>query len=323
MKYLVLLLFLPLLTVQAQEGVSGYINTALLNEQEKNISLSLIDISNNSEKPIGNVAIKPNGYFSFSKKHFTKKNQIYKIAIHVSQSLNKKSSQTEPTVNKLTKKYRLFILSNKDSLKFTKSPLLFNSYTTTNTADKEWQRLRIFDKKQQEQSNSDTYLQATKSYTKDSLQILLVKLLSINELHKKQLLEKDLIKNTAYYLSLLTELKSSDLSPERYLFLENMLLTYSNAQTTKEYNRSLGINLLLIVVLGMGIIMFRVKKKNANPIKELSKQELLVKKLIEEGKSNKEIASELFVSISTIKSHITAIYTKLQISNRSELLLKK
>jgi DNA-binding CsgD family transcriptional regulator len=38
-----------------------------------------------------------------------------------------------------------------------------------------------------------------------------------------------------------------------------------------------------------------------------------------EKKSNKEIASELFISHNTVKTHINNIYKKLAISNREEL----
>ncbi|HET7361516.1 MAG TPA: LuxR C-terminal-related transcriptional regulator [Salinimicrobium sp.] len=52
------------------------------------------------------------------------------------------------------------------------------------------------------------------------------------------------------------------------------------------------------------------------PEVRLSKQENTIKNLIVEGKTNKEIANELFISPST---HITNIYSKLQISGRKEL----
>jgi len=44
--------------------------------------------------------------------------------------------------------------------------------------------------------------------------------------------------------------------------------------------------------------------------------------LILQGKSNKEIANELFISLSTVKTHITNIYNKLKVSSRQELLRK-
>ncbi len=44
--------------------------------------------------------------------------------------------------------------------------------------------------------------------------------------------------------------------------------------------------------------------------------------LIQAGKSNKEIASTLFVEVSTVKSHINKLYSKLQVSNRKEAMKK-
>jgi hypothetical protein len=37
------------------------------------------------------------------------------------------------------------------------------------------------------------------------------------------------------------------------------------------------------------------------------------------GMSNRQVASELFVSIKTVQFHLTHIYTKLRISSRAEL----
>jgi len=64
--------------------------------------------------------------------------------------------------------------------------------------------------------------------------------------------------------------------------------------------------------------LYSRRKKNTTI--SLSKQETTVKNLIINGKSNKEIAGELFISLSTVKTHITNIYQKLNISNRNELL---
>ena len=37
------------------------------------------------------------------------------------------------------------------------------------------------------------------------------------------------------------------------------------------------------------------------------------------GITNKEIAEQLFISLSTVKSHINTIYSKLSISSRKEI----
>jgi len=50
----------------------------------------------------------------------------------------------------------------------------------------------------------------------------------------------------------------------------------------------------------------------------LTSKEVLVLRLLAESKTNKEIAAELFIELSTVKTHINNIYTKLSVSNRKE-----
>jgi LuxR family maltose regulon positive regulatory protein len=48
----------------------------------------------------------------------------------------------------------------------------------------------------------------------------------------------------------------------------------------------------------------------------LSEQEVRVLRLLSVGRSNPEIARELFISINTVKIHIQSIYRKLNVHNR-------
>lgn len=57
-------------------------------------------------------------------------------------------------------------------------------------------------------------------------------------------------------------------------------------------------------------------------LNKLTYKELQVLKLIIQGKSNKEIAEINFVEISTIKTHINNLYTKLSVKNRREAYIK-
>jgi len=50
----------------------------------------------------------------------------------------------------------------------------------------------------------------------------------------------------------------------------------------------------------------------------LSKREIEVLKLMAKGKSNKEIASALFISVGTVKSHGKAIFAKMNVVSRTE-----
>lgn len=52
------------------------------------------------------------------------------------------------------------------------------------------------------------------------------------------------------------------------------------------------------------------------PATTLSSRELEVIRLIVEGKSNPEIASELYISISTVKTHLRSIMNKLSVDDR-------
>ena len=50
----------------------------------------------------------------------------------------------------------------------------------------------------------------------------------------------------------------------------------------------------------------------------LTSKEVLVLRLLAESKTNKEIAAELYVELSTVKTHVNNIYNKLSVSNRKE-----
>ena len=51
----------------------------------------------------------------------------------------------------------------------------------------------------------------------------------------------------------------------------------------------------------------------------LTSREFEVMRLIARGYAYKEIASELFISVKTVESHVSAVLRKLQLSNRYEL----
>jgi len=159
-------------------------------------------------------------------------------------------------------------------------------------------------------------------YARDSLKILEVKLVAIKVLDEKSLLNRDIAENQAYYLELLEKLKDSDIPASAYLFLEEKL-AYINQEAVTEklkWSRWLNMGLIAFVAL-LGYILFRQKnQQNKSILPELSKQETMVRNLILQGKSNKEIATELYISLSTVKSHITNIYNKLNVANRRELM---
>ena len=58
------------------------------------------------------------------------------------------------------------------------------------------------------------------------------------------------------------------------------------------------------------------------PSAELSEREWEVVNQLLEGKSNKQIASSLHITIRTVEYHLKKVYEKLQVSSRAELILK-
>lgn len=59
-------------------------------------------------------------------------------------------------------------------------------------------------------------------------------------------------------------------------------------------------------------------RKEADPLDALNEQEHKILALIAEGKTNKEIAAEIFLSDKTVKNYVSSILTKLNLRRRSE-----
>ena len=55
---------------------------------------------------------------------------------------------------------------------------------------------------------------------------------------------------------------------------------------------------------------------------ELSKRELEILDLMAQGHSNQEIASQLFVSLSTVKTHNQNLFEKLDVKRRTQAIEK-
>lgn len=54
----------------------------------------------------------------------------------------------------------------------------------------------------------------------------------------------------------------------------------------------------------------------ANPHNRLTERELEVLELVADGKSNKEIARALIISVSTVKAHVSSLIHKLGVNSR-------
>ncbi|MFC7524103.1 response regulator transcription factor [Parapedobacter sp. GCM10030251] len=103
-----------------------------------------------------------------------------------------------------------------------------------------------------------------------------------------------------------------------------------------------GIIAVLFLVLGIWVANQLIKPKivtierkipvpaadafsiNEDTIKELgiSKREYEVLQLLADGRSNAEVAAELFVSLSTVKTHVSNLFHKLDVKSRTRAIGK-
>ncbi|SHM96908.1 response regulator transcription factor [Mucilaginibacter sp. OK098] len=82
---------------------------------------------------------------------------------------------------------------------------------------------------------------------------------------------------------------------------------------------------VLFLIAGFFISKYKRTDQKKDPAENLlltlTSKESAILQMIAEGKSNKEIASINFVEVSTIKTHINNIYTKLGLQNRREAIV--
>ncbi|WP_436516007.1 response regulator transcription factor [Ekhidna sp. To15] len=82
--------------------------------------------------------------------------------------------------------------------------------------------------------------------------------------------------------------------------------------------------LFLFFGIWLGTNTFRKKSLDKYDREKLglSKRELEVLELLSQGLSNQEVADKLFVSLNTAKTHISSIYTKLNVKRRTQAIQK-
>jgi DNA-binding CsgD family transcriptional regulator len=62
-----------------------------------------------------------------------------------------------------------------------------------------------------------------------------------------------------------------------------------------------------------------VRRRDPSTLDQLTPKEIQIARLVSEGKSNKEVAAQLFLSPRTIDSHLRNVFTKLGLTSRTQL----
>lgn len=140
-------------------------------------------------------------------------------------------------------------------------------------------------------------------------------LVSLYALHKSQY-ESDVNSNSEFYHDFITNWQEES-SPYFKVFRSKI----PKPKSAPKYSFYYFIGLLVAFSLGYFLRkLTNQKTKNEKLIQTLSVQERKIFELLLRGKSNKEISEELNVGISTVKSHVSSIYTKLGLKSRKEVL---
>lgn len=124
------------------------------------------------------------------------------------------------------------------------------------------------------------------------------------------------------------ELASKGMWTQPFVESESLISSFLTALKTKKIQEDF-ITVIQEEIKKEKVLNLRIKKMEQKSINSdqvpstlLSKREYEVLELISKGLSNKEISSHVFVSESTIKSHIYNIFKKLDVKSRIELINK-
>ncbi len=81
--------------------------------------------------------------------------------------------------------------------------------------------------------------------------------------------------------------------------------------------------LFAIVLISISFYFGKWTKKKESRIKKLSVQERKVFELLRKGATNQEISEDCHIGISTVKSHVSSIFAKLNLKSRKEAMNKE
>ncbi len=117
---------------------------------------------------------------------------------------------------------------------------------------------------------------------------------------------------------------------EEYLF--EMIRAGVSGYLLKDINPELIVDTVLRVYAGESFIppslmtkvmreFGRLAAKTEAPVQQLTQREVEVLRLVAKGKSNRQIAQALFISEKTVKNHLTNIFQKIGVSDRTQAAL--
>lgn len=326
-------------TAFGQYSISGHLDTPTKN---KRVYLSLLryDEQNTiaTEQILMSTLTDSLGYFSFEGKLLSEKHALYRIHSRVDEN----EGALQMANHEELKNLHNFVFSNQDTIVFEKnSKYWFSSNTNTNPVDKEWQEyynyasqlkmelLSVSEFKQKKEPNTQL-LSELKAYAINKEVHPLVTLILLSDV-EYSVIKEDLKTNPGFYEELQERLNSYYDNTGYAQQFKELINTLTRAETLQKlgfYQRMTYILGAVSLILGISVIflLVQLKRRKRSDLPQeninLTQQEERIAELIALDKTNKEIATELFISVSTVKTHIRNIYAKLEVGNRQEFIDK-
>ncbi len=318
----------------SQENVGNAIYLSLVEDYRKSSRVYLDQIVQKSE-------VDSLGHFSFEGNNLSDQNRIYRIHLDGC-SDNTGANHFLGQCN--NSKNVLFIANNTDTLEFPTSFENQSLCTITSTNPKSGLLLEIEDLKAHmaydfadypseanKKLNLDKWFATLHNFGEETneplAELYIYDFLSDKRNETFRFYLEDLTSND-YYENLADRLVRNypeAVFTQQYqaeISTDKELASFNKPKSSK-WNRTI-IALLAVSILGNVLFFLGKRKKNSTSelLEKLTPQEQKIVNLILQNKTNKEIATELFVSVSTIKTHINNLYKKLGITSREEMTVR-
>ncbi len=294
---------------------------------------------------ISKTFINPDGFFSFQNITLPSDSRFYRFYM-----VKNRNSLTELSLPG-ERFFIHFILDNSSNILFNAETDSSDFKVTSVSGDKRNQQLLnfqnvFFDKKQQfrndlSKAQKDFLTINLENYIREFVDTTSNALVGLFALYQIEDKETDFLKKNDFYFNFQNKLNQqfpNSVYTEKYDSLLNDLIGFRQMvceipgvipkwKDTVIYVESglLAIFLLIIIILYAKLKQQKVAvEKDKNPasenIEKLTRKESEILELLSLGKSNKEIASELFIELSTVKSHLGRIYKQLNVTGRKEAI---
>lgn len=271
-----------------------------------------------NEMIVAEATVDSTGYFSFSPTYLPKQDQLFRI------HLSKKKAPAASLIIGGPEENHLFIIANREThIQLESSPnagmfreVHFSGYSPNKSLQKIDKLLTLSDSTRLKGSvvKGEFAAKAIQERLRQVADSSSHPIVSLYALYKSKF-ESNYPINQSYYDAYLYKWKDES-SPYfnsfRTHFPEKSKITYV-------YYLPFAIGFFILGFVINQRLTVR-KDRTKHQLKELSIQERKIFQLIKSGHTNKEISEEHNIGLSTVKSHVSNIYTKLNIKSRKEAM---